>query len=159
MPYSICRPFNAYGVNEYPEREVGYAHVIPDLVRKILEGKYPLEILGDGKQIRCFTHVRDVAGGIVAVALHPGGKNEDFNVGSDEGIKMIDLAKRVWELMGKESPFKVKYVPAFRYDVRKRIPNVNKIHRRIGWKQKVKFDDGLKEVITWLREEKKRGRI
>ena len=41
LPYSVCRPFNAYGINEFPEREIGYAHVIPDLVRKILAGQYP----------------------------------------------------------------------------------------------------------------------
>src|SRR3989338_8628202 len=34
LPYSICRPFNAYGINEFPEREPGFAHVIPDLIRK-----------------------------------------------------------------------------------------------------------------------------
>src|SRR3989344_1255560 len=99
LPFSICRPFNAYGINEFPEREVGYAHVIPDLIRKIMDGQYPLEMLGDGQQSRCFTHVKDIASGVIAVSLHKNGQNQDFNVGSDKEIKMIDLAKKIWVIM------------------------------------------------------------
>ena len=73
VPYTICRPFNAYGPGEYPEDEPGIAHVIPDLARKVLRGQYPLEILGAGQQVRCYTYVTDVADGIVAVGLDPRG--------------------------------------------------------------------------------------
>src|SRR3990167_751307 len=121
LPYSICRPFNAYGINEFPEREVGYAHVIPDLIRKILDGQYPLELLGDGKQTRCFTHVSDIAMGVISVALHPKGKNQDFNIGTDREIKMIELASKIWNIMELGKPFKVKFVSGFKYDIRKRI--------------------------------------
>lgn len=159
LPFSICRPFNAYGVNEFPEREIGYAHVIPDLVRKILEGQYPLEMLGDGHQTRCFTHVSDVTGGIIAVALHPKGQNQDFNIGSDKEIKMIDLAREIWEIMEIKKPFKVKFVKGFKYDIRRRVPNVQKVKRLIGWEPKVKFDEGLKEVVTWLQEKKAQGKF
>ncbi|MDO8487432.1 MAG: NAD(P)-dependent oxidoreductase [Candidatus Curtissbacteria bacterium] len=159
LPFSICRPFNAYGINEFPEREVGYAHVIPDLVRKIVEGQYPLEMLGDGKQTRCFTHVSDVADGIITVALHPNGQNQDFNIGSDKEIKMIDLAEKIWDVMEIKKPFKVKFVKGFKYDIRKRVPNVQKAKKLINWEPKVKFDDGLKEVITWLQEKKAEGKF
>ena len=91
LPYVICRPFNAYGINEFPEREVGYAHVIPDLVRKILSGQYPLELLGDGQQTRCFTHVADIANGVITASLHKNAENQDLNIGTDKEIKMIDL--------------------------------------------------------------------
>src|SRR3989338_4284800 len=93
LPFSICRPFNAYGINEFPQKEVGYAHVIPDLARKILSGQYPLEILGNGNQTRCFTHVADIAKAVIAISIHKNGKNQDFNIGTDKEIKMIDLAK------------------------------------------------------------------
>ncbi|MDP2632906.1 MAG: NAD-dependent epimerase/dehydratase family protein [Candidatus Curtissbacteria bacterium] len=159
LPYSICRPFNAYGINEFPEREIGYAHVIPDLVRKILGGQYPLELLGDGKQTRCFTHVSDIARGVIAVGLHEKGKNQDFNVGSDEEINMLDLAKRIWKVMGVKKPFKVKYIPGFKFDIKRRVPNVSKIHSTIGWRQEVKFDDGLKEVVLWLKSQKSEGKF
>lgn len=159
LPFSICRPFNAYGINEFPEREIGYAHVIPDLVRKIIEGQYPLEMLGDGNQTRCFTHVSDVASGIITVALHPNAQNQDFNIGSDKEIKMIDLAKKIWDVMEIKTPFKAKFVKGFKYDIRKRVPDVQKAKKLINWEPKVKFDDGLKEVITWLQEKKAEGKF
>ncbi len=154
LPFSICRPFNAYGINEFPEREIGYAHVIPDLVRKILSGQYPLELLGDGNQTRCFTHVKDVASGIIAVAQHPKGENQDFNIGSDQEIKMIDLAKRIWLLIEKDKPFKVKYIKGFKFDIKRRVPNVSKVKRQINWQPEVKFEKGLMEVILWLKNQK-----
>lgn len=154
LNFSICRPFNAYGVNEFPEREVGYAHVIPDLVRKVLSGQYPLQLLGDGQQTRCFTHVKDIASGVIAVSLNKKGENEDFNIGSDKEIKMLDLAEKIWQLMEVKKPFKVKYVKGFQYDIKRRVPNVKKIKKLIGWEPKVKFNDGLGEVIEWLKNQK-----
>lgn len=159
LPFSICRPFNAYGINEFPEREIGYAHVIPDLVRKILSGQYPLEVMGDGNQTRCFTHVQDVASGIITVALHKNGENEDFNIGSDKEIKMIDLAKKLWQLTSVSKILKVKYVKGFRYDIKRRVPDTTKVKRLINWQPKVKFEDGLKEVVQWLKQQKSLGKF
>ena len=159
LPYSICRPFNAYGINEFPEREVGYAHVIPDLIRKILDGQYPLEMLGDGQQTRCFTHVSDIADGVITASLHKNAKNEDFNIGTDKEIKMIDLAGGIWHVMGMQQPLKVKYTEGFKFDIRRRVPNVEKAKKLIGWKPKVKFENGLKEVIAWLQKQKNQGKF
>lgn len=159
LPFSICRPFNAYGINEFPEREVGYAHVIPDLVRKILADQYPLELLGDGQQTRCFTHVTDVASGIIAVALHKKGTNQDFNIGSDREIKMLDLAEKIWKLMAVNKPFKVKFKKGFKFDIRRRVPNVQKVKMMINWEPKVDFEDGLTEVIGWLKQQKAKGKL
>jgi nucleoside-diphosphate-sugar epimerase len=153
LNYTIIRPFNAYGINEYPGEEIGYAHVIPDLVKKILQEQYPLELLGDGKQIRCFTHVSDVANGIITAMEKKAGKNEDFNISGEEKIRMIDLAKRLWKLCNVKKPFKVKFVPGFEYDIKKRIPSVEKAKKLLGWEARVKLDDGLKEVVEWLRKE------
>lgn len=159
LPYSICRPFNAYGINEFPAREIGYAHVIPDLVRKIFSGQYPLELLGDGRQTRCFTHVRDIARGVIAISLHVNGKNQDFNIGTDREIKMIDLAQKIWSLIVPNKPFKVKYVPGFEFDIKKRVPSAAKAKSLIGWEPHIKFEEGLKEVILWLSEQKAAGKI
>lgn len=159
LPYSICRPFNAYGINEFPEREVGYAHVIPDLVRKIINGQYPLELLGDGTQTRCFTHVSDVASGIIAVAIHPKGENQDFNIGSDQEISMISLARKIWDLLDADKPFKVKFMKGFKFDIKRRVPSVEKVKRIIDWEPKIKFENGLKEVIVWLRDQKSQGKL
>lgn len=153
LPFSICRPFNAYGINEYPGEEVGYAHVIPDLIKKILNNQYPLELLGDGQQIRCFTHVSDLADGIITIMENKKAINEDFNIANPDPIKMINLAEMLWELTGQSKPFKATYKSGFTYDIKKRIPDTTKIKYLLNWEPKIKFEDGLREVITWLKKE------
>lgn len=159
LPFSICRPFNAYGINEFPEREVGYAHVIPDLIRKIIVGQYPLELLGTGQQSRCFTHVSDIASAIIKISLNPNGRNQDFNIGSDQEIKMVDLARTIWYIMGIKKPFKVKFVKGFEFDIKRRAPNVGKVKKLISWEPKVRFEDGLKEIVAWLKDQNRQGNL
>lgn len=151
LNYSICRPFNAYGVNEFPSEEVGYAHVIPDLVKKILYGQYPLEILGDGEQTRSFTHVSDLADGIITVMESPRGENQDFNIASPQEIKIIDLAKMLWKLCGRREEFKVKHVKGFTYDIKRRIPDVSKMKKMLGWEAGIKLNKGAEDVVNWLK--------
>ena len=151
LKYTIVRPFNAYGINERPEEEIGYAHVIPDLIKKILDGQYPLELLGDGKQTRCFTHVSDIAAGIILAVESPNAENEDFNIGSESEIKMIDLARLLWRKCGIKKPFKVKLVQGFKYDIKRRVPSSKKVRELLGWKPQKKLEDELPEIIAWIK--------
>ena len=152
LPYSICRPFNAYGASEYPHDEIGYAHVIPDLVKKILDGQYPLEILGDGKQTRCFTHVTDIASGIISVSLSKKAVNEDINISYRKEISIIDLAKKLWKLCNMKKPFKAKFVKGFTHDIKRRIPDTTKAKKLIDWEANIDLDQGLSDVVNWIKE-------
>src|SRR3989344_8629146 len=151
LKYTIIRPFNAYGINEAPGEEVGYAHVIPDLIKKILSGQYPLELLGNGQQTRCFTHVSDIARGIIMAMESERAVNDDFNIGSEKEIKMIDLAKLLWKKCGMNNPFKVKYVSGFKYDIKKRVPSSKKARKILGWKQEKKLEKELSIIIQWIK--------
>ena len=71
LPFTICRPFNAYGPGEMPEDEPGIAHAVPDLIRKALSGQQPLQIFGSGEQTRTLTHVDDIADGVVTAMASP----------------------------------------------------------------------------------------
>jgi len=148
IPYIIVRPFNIYGPGEEPGDYVGYAHVIPDLIKKILSGQYPLEILGTGDQTRCFTYVTDAVEGILLVTEQA--VNDDFNVGSDEEVKIKDLARLLWRICGRKESFKIKCLPSFKYDVKRRVPDVTKV-KKLGWSPKVKLEEGLKKVVEWYR--------
>jgi nucleoside-diphosphate-sugar epimerase len=148
LRYTILRPFNAIGPEEAAGDEVGDAHVIPDLVKKIRGGQYPIELLGDGRQTRCFTHVRDIARGIVMALDHPAAVNEDFNLGNAEEITMLELARRIYEAWGGERPFEVTYVPGFPSDVKRRVPDGSKAKRLLGWEPQIDFATGLREVIV-----------
>ncbi|MBL4846734.1 MAG: NAD(P)-dependent oxidoreductase [Planctomycetes bacterium] len=151
LDFSIVRPFNAYGVNEAPGNEVGYAHVIPDLAWKILDGQNPLEILGNGEQTRCFTHVSDIARGIVTVLEHPAARNQDFNISSSEEAKVLDLANMIWKHYLPDSEPSFKHIDPFRDDVQRRIPSVEKAKTMLGYTAEVTLEAGLAEVLEWLR--------
>lgn len=151
LPYTICRPFNAYGINEFPGEDVGYAHVIPDLAKKILAGQHPLELLGDGQQTRAFTHVRDIARGIITAFESERGVNEDFNISSAEETTIVDLGRRIFDLCETGREFEWKPAPAFTYDIRRRIPDTSKARDVLGFEAEIYIDEGLREVIGWLR--------
>jgi nucleoside-diphosphate-sugar epimerase len=161
LPYTILRPFNAYGINEAPGEEVGYAHVIPDLVKKILHGQDPLELLGSGEQTRCFTHVRDIARGIIMAMESEPAVNEDFNLGTSQEVTILDLARMLFDLCRTGRPFRVRFVEGFEHDIQRRVPDPTKAARLLGWEPEVPFEEGLLEVIGWLRtrlSEKGNGR-
>jgi len=151
LAYTICRPFNAYGINEFPGEEVGYAHVIPDLAKKVLAGQRPLEILGDGRQTRAFTHVRDIARGIITALESDAAVNEDFNISSARETEVLGLARMIWTLCGAEGELEHVSVPGFTYDIRRRIPDTAKAREKLGFTAQVELEDGLGEVIEWLR--------
>jgi len=151
VPYTIVRPFNAYGPGEYPEDEPGVAHVVPDLVSRTAQGDYPLEILGAGKQVRCFTYIADVADGIVTAGLDPRGEGEDFNVADNTIVNIEDLARKIWDVCGRTEPFRLTHLPPMQYDVQKRVPSVEKMRRVLGWRAKTSLEDGLRHTLNWLR--------
>lgn len=144
LPYTIVRPFNCAGPGEAP----GDAHVLPDLVRKIRGGQDPVELYGDGSQVRHFTHGTDVARGICDAMEHPDAANEDFNIASDEGTTVLELARMVWErLRGPAEPFRYVCVPGFAHDVQRRVPSTEKAARVLGFKASVSLSQIVDEVI------------
>jgi UDP-glucose 4-epimerase len=153
--YTICRPFNAYGPGELPDRdEPGIAHAVPDLIAKVLAGQRPLQIFGSGEQTRTLTHVDDVADGIVTAMASPAGENDDFNISAVEELRVADLAKLIWEACGEDPDrFELAHVPSFEVDVQRRWPSVEKARELLGWEATVPLRDGLADTVAWLREQ------
>lgn len=154
LPFTIVRPFNAYGPGEVPEDEPGIAHAVPDLIGKVLSGQRPLEIFGSGDQTRTITHSRDIADGIVTAMSHPAGRDEDFNISAREEMTMLEIARLIWEACGEDpAEFEVEHLPTFEVDVQRRWPDVSKAERLLGWRSRVEVQDGLAETVAWFREE------
>jgi nucleoside-diphosphate-sugar epimerase len=153
LPYTICRPFNAYGPGEMPEDEPGIAHAVPDLIRKALSGRRPLPIFGSGKQTRTLTYVDDIADGIVTAMAHPGGENEDFNVSASEELTIAEIARIVWDACGEDpDSFELEHLPTFEVDVGRRWPSVAKAEELIGWRARTPVREGIARTVDWLRE-------
>ncbi|MBX5468824.1 MAG: NAD-dependent epimerase/dehydratase family protein [Thermoleophilaceae bacterium] len=153
LPYTICRPFNAYGPGEMPADEPGIAHMVPDLIRKVLTGQRPLQIFGSGEQTRTITHVDDIAEGIVTAMTHPAGENEDFNISASEEMTVAEIARLIWEVCGRDpDDFELEHLPSFKVDVVRRWPSTEKARRLLGFEAKIGPREGLAQTAEWLRE-------
>lgn len=154
LPFTICRPFNAYGPGELPDVEPGIAHAVPDLIWKALSGQSPLQIFGSGQQTRTLTHVDDIADGIVTAMFHPAGENQDFNISASEEHTVAETAQLIWQLCGLDPErFELESVPSFEVDVQRRWPSVEKARGLLGWQARVDLRDGIAATVEWLREQ------
>lgn len=162
--YTIVRPFNAVGPERPDPNFVGYSHVLPDLVCKIKNGQgteqNPLEILGNGKQVRHYTDVREVADGILIATHSPKAINEDFNIAIEKGHTVIEVAELVWQSMKRlyfKTPFTgnptefdklyIKNVDGFKHDVMFRSPDITKTQEILGWKAKTTLEDNIDQIV------------
>jgi nucleoside-diphosphate-sugar epimerase len=153
LPYTICRPFNAYGPGEMPEQEPGIAHAVPDLIRKALSGQRPLQIFGAGTQTRTLTHVDDIAAGIVTATGSPAGQNEDFNISAAQELSVKEIAEIVWAACGQDpGELELEHLPSFAVDVQRRWPSVEKAKTVLGFEAKIGVQEGIAATVAWLRE-------
>jgi len=159
LPFTICRPFNAYGPGELPDAEPGIAHAVPDLIRKVLSGQRPLEIFGSGEQTRTLTHVDDIADGIVTALGHPDAVDEDFNISASDERTVAEIARIVWEACGRDpADFELRHLPSFEVDVQRRWPSVEKAERVLGWRAQIDIETGIADTVRWLREQQEVAR-
>jgi nucleoside-diphosphate-sugar epimerase len=170
LPYTIIRPFNCVGTGE--QRALGdveiesgnvklaMSHVVPDLVQKVQKGQTPLHILGDGSQIRHYTYGGDLARGVVVAMEHPQALNQDFNLSTDESTTVLQLAQLIWtKIRGPEQPFQFVSDPPFEHDVQRRVPSTEKARKVLGFEAETTLDQMLDEVIPWIQEAIRTGRI
>lgn len=158
LPYTIVRPFNAYGPGELPDDEPGIAHAVPDLIRKVLSGQRPLQIFGSGEQTRTLTYVDDIAEGIAVAMADPAAAGEDFNISASEELTVAEIARVVWEACGEDpAALELERVPSFTVDVERRWPSVEKARRLLGWEAKVPVEDGVRRTVEWLRDAAQAG--
>ncbi len=154
LPYTICRPFNAYGPGELPNAEPGIAHAVPDLLRKSLAGLRPLPIFGTGEHTRTLTHVDDIADGIVTATGHAAALNEDFNISASDELSVAEIARLCWTAAGNDpAELELEHLPSFQVDVVRRWPSVEKAERLLGWRARIGVEEGIAATADWLREQ------
>jgi len=145
VAYIIVRPFNLYPEAIDLDAPFGEQHVLPDLIRKIAIMRLKeVPIFGDGLQTRCFTHIDDFCNAFLAILEK---ENAVFNIANDEEYSIRDVATLIWELVHGDRDIKFKHLPAFRWDVRRRVPDISRLSRY--YKPKISLREGL---ASWLRE-------
>ena len=149
---NVVRIFGSYGPRQNLTWWGGPQSVF---IEAIFRGE-SIPIHGDGMQTRSFTFVSDTVRGLAAV-LEDGPHGEIFNIGSTHEITIVDLAKMIHRLSGSEHPLNLKFIPYNEIDgrkyeyVRRRVPDVSKANRELGFAAQVSLEDGLRRTIEWQR--------
>jgi len=148
LPTVIVRLFNTVG----PRQTGRYGMVIPTFVKQAIAGR-PITVYGDGKQSRCFGYVGDVVGALIKLMDHDDAVGEVFNIGSNEEISILDLAKRIKELTCSDSeialvPYDEAYEEGFE-DMPRRVPDISKINKLVGFRPDRSLEEILKSVIEF----------
>jgi UDP-glucose 4-epimerase len=143
------RFFNVFGPRQDPQSQ--YAAVVPLFITRMLAG-LPAEITGDGGQTRDFTYVANVVEACrLAAAAGPEASGEAMNVGCNDRISVLELARIVGELTG--ASIDPVFVPRRPGDVRDSQADISKAARLIGYRPRVSVREGLAATVDWLRDE------
>jgi len=150
VPTVIVRLFNTVG----PRQSGAYGMVIPRFVSQALKGE-PLMVHGNGKQSRCFLHVKDVVNALMKLIEHPRAVGDVFNLGSQEEVTIEALANLVIRLTKSSSrpvflPYEEAYEEGFE-DMPRRVPDITKIRQLIGFEPTMTLDGIIASVVDSFR--------
>jgi UDP-glucose 4-epimerase len=143
----LVRLFNTVG-----PRQVGhYGMVVPRFVSAAVNGEV-LNVYGSGEQIRCFCHVSDAVRALLLVMDSDKAIGEVFNVGNNEQISIMDLAKKVIAVTGSSSAIEMmdyeKAYPAGFEDMERRVPDISKIKRVLSWQPEIGLEQIIKDIAA-----------
>tara|TARA_Y100001978_G_scaffold200694_1_gene217473 strand:- start:3615 stop:4256 length:642 start_codon:yes stop_codon:yes gene_type:complete len=140
----IIRIFNTYG----PRMKKNDGRVVSNFIVQALQG-LPLTVKGNGLQTRSFCFVDDLIEGMINVM--DGDFSEPINIGNNEEIKIIDLAKKIKKKINNN--LKISNLKAFPDDPFRRRPEIKLIKKLYGWEPKTCLDDGLDLTIDYFKKE------
>ena len=150
MGIAVVRPYNCYGPGDhfFPTP----THVIPSLIRRVMDGEDPVVVWGSGRQTRAFLYVEDLVRGMM-LATEKYAVADPVNLGSDEEVTMKQLIETIIRVSGK--------TPNIVFDTTKpdgsprRNSDNTKAKEKIGFVATTKLEEGLKKTIAWYREKVK----
>ena len=147
LPVRIVRFFNTVG-----PRQVGhYGMVVPRFIEAALKNE-PLSIYGSGEQIRCFCHISDVIRALLLVIDSDQAVGEVFNIGNNQQSSINQLAEQVISLLGSKSKIeRISYKDAYPQgfeDMQRRVPDISKIKRVLGWSPQLDLDQIIKDIAA-----------
>jgi UDP-glucose 4-epimerase len=145
-PVVIGRFFNVVG----PRQSGAYGMVLPRFVQSARSG-LPLVVHDDGRQVRCFAHVKDVVSAVLSLMQQPAAAGRVFNVGSDQPVSILELAQRVIALAGSSSTIEYQsYTQAYDRDfedVRRRVPDLTRLRSTIDFQPEYDLDRIIGELV------------
>jgi UDP-glucose 4-epimerase len=142
VPFTILRLGIPYGPRMREEL------LIPTFIKKALTGQ-PLTVAGNGSQYRNFIYVRDLAEAHV-LAMKEIAENQTYNLEGSRKITVLEVAKEIRAIIGDH--VRIESVPERPGDFRGKEVAAEKAWQELGWKPKVKFNEGLRTTVEWFRQ-------
>lgn len=150
LPAVSIRPFNVFG-----PRQMGVGAIHTFVIRALKN--QPIEIHGDGNQIRAWCYIDDMVNGVFLTMTRPEAVGHVFNIGNPRGTVTINtLAEKIVTLAGSNS--EIVYVKKDYVDVELRIPSIQKATELLDFRPKIDLNEGLTRTIEWYREQIEQGR-
>lgn len=150
MTTIVLRPTNVYGPDD--DFEFATSHVIPALIRKVVERWNPIEVWGDGSEVRDAIYVDDMIEALILAA-----KNVEsytaVNIGLGQGHSVNEILKMILEL-DQYSDAKVVYNQSKPTMIPKRLIDTTKAQSELGFKARISLKEGIRRTIEWYREAK-----
>lgn len=152
LPVVILRLFNTIG----PRQRGRYGMVVPRFVNQAMSGNN-ITVYGDGLQSRCFCDVRDVVEAIIGLVNCPQAEGEVFNVGAQEEISILDLARTVKKIIDSKSnivlvPYETATEEGFE-DMRRRVPDTTKLRGLLGWQPTIELEQTILDIVKQCKVE------
>ncbi len=146
MQCLIVRPSNVYG--PYDDFNPDTSHVMAALIKKYCDGQNPFEVWGDGEDVRDFIYVDDFVRDVLALTEKVD-KFDIFNVGYGEGFSV----NKILDMMGVKKK-NIKHSKGKPSTVKKRLLNMDKIYKLLGYRSWNNIYDGMRKTIDWYKENK-----
>lgn len=147
LPTTVVRPFNVYGPGQVGEGAIRI------FIERAIKNE-PIEIHGDGTQIRAWCYVDDMIDGTMRTMVNPKAIGESFNIGNQRAVVTIyGLANTIVRVLHSESP--IRFSRKDYVDVELRIPDVQKAHNLLDFDAQVDLEEGIMRTAQYYQENKK----
>jgi len=148
MTTIVIRPGNLYG----PYDDFGWetSHVLPAMVRRVVERHDPIEIWGDGNDVKDLLYIDDFIDGLITV-LENVEQHEIFNLAKGQGVSLRNVLKKIIEVDGYVDA-KIVYDETKPTMIPKRLINIDKARELLGFNPKVSLIHGLEQTTKWYKE-------
>jgi UDP-glucuronate decarboxylase len=143
----IARIFNAYG--PLMRGDGFYGRVIPRFISQAVN-EDPITIFGEGLQMRSFCYVTDQIEGLLKLLTLDSMTGEVVNIGHNKEITILALANLIKKLAGSDSSLKFEALPED--DPPRRLPDISKAGRLLGWIPKVELEEGLVHMLPSFKD-------
>jgi len=150
MTTIIVRPGNLYG--PFDKFDTEKSKVIPSLIKKVVERQNPLQVWGDGNDVKDFLYIDDFIGGLENI-INKIDSHEIFNIASGKGVTIKEVLSLILKIENYNN-LKISFDGSMPKMIPKRLINIDKAKKILNFSPKISLEEGLLKTIEWYKSNK-----